>query len=318
MDSTATVAETSSATSVIVEETIFEPDIEWSKKYDSWVTFVFIWQSIASAVGILGNGSIFLLIVFVRSLRTGCHTLLGNLTIANILNLSSLLIFVVGLPRGVSPAKTSKWMDIGGSLRLGSSTVFILTLVSLSIERYQAIARPFACRSSPKVLMWSTIMGSWTCGLLSALTYSIIKALNQDLSQRHALACFLFTFGMYLIALVCMACCYSRCSRILMRRHRQLLARNGVNRGSYLRRHRQDLRLIAMLCTTTCVFMVSRAPDFVSWIWSIVTGDYSFHTEGYLILMYFVVIGDSLTPCVEPIVWAVREPYAVDYQTAFL
>ncbi|XP_028265232.1 D(4) dopamine receptor-like [Parambassis ranga] len=138
-------------------------------------------------VGLPGNLWICWVVFRTRSLQTCNNALLVSLAASDLLKCSvdtPLLLFSVLRPVKCGQMYACTVQQFTYAL---CSCVQLLTLVSISVERFQAIAFPFqTVKRKARVRLWITSI--WACGLLLAVVSLILskKALCYMLDRPHA------------------------------------------------------------------------------------------------------------------------------------
>lgn len=188
-------------------------------------------------VGLPGNLWVCWVVLRTKSLRTFNNALLVNLAASDLLKCSvDTPLFLLSLLRRVA-VPVCILQQFTYAL---CSCVQLLTLVSISVERFQAIAFPFQTdRRKARVRLW--IFSIWACGFIlagvsltlskEALFYLLCRPSIRELSQERLR--YLDPFGPYVLvpvwglSLMVIVVHYVRIFKVV-RRHRRKVVSRGV------------------------------------------------------------------------------------------
>lgn len=187
-------------------------------------------------LGLPGNLWVCWVVLRTKSLRTFNNALLVNLAASDLLKCSvDTPLFLLSLLRRVAvPVCTLQQFTY--SL---CSCVQLLTLVSISVERFQAIAFPFQTdRRKARVRLW--LFSIWACGFIlagvslvlskEALFYLLCRPIRELSEERQR---YLDPFGPYVLvpvwglSLMVIVVHYVRIFKVV-RRHRRKVVSRGV------------------------------------------------------------------------------------------
>lgn len=186
-------------------------------------------------LGLPGNLWVCWVVLRTKSLRTFNNALLVNLAASDLLKCSvDTPLFLLSLLRRVAvPVCTLQQFTYALC-----SCVQLLTLVSISVERFQAIAFPFQTdRRKARVRLW--IFFIWACGFIlagvslalskAALFYLLCRPYIRELSQERLR--YLDPFGPYVLvpvwglSLMVIVVHYVRIFKVVRRHHRKVVSR---------------------------------------------------------------------------------------------
>ncbi|KAM7451145.1 hypothetical protein ABFA07_001210 [Porites harrisoni] len=141
---------------------------------------------IMAIMDLVGNTLVILVIRLNKSMRTPMNTLLLNLAVADMVVAVFVTIqFVIGPtfqhPSGTTGLLLCKLIT-GGSMSWSAAAVSVFTLVVISIERYHAVVKPLASRSTlTKTKLKLIIFGCWFFGFFWNIPNFAVKTYRADL-----------------------------------------------------------------------------------------------------------------------------------------
>ncbi len=173
---------------------------------------------ITFVVGVLGNLLVCVSVYTNKSLRTPNNALLVNLAIADLLTCIFsvpilLLVYVTSITSSECPNSRTALCTVQMFFHISSSSIQLFTLASISMERYQAIARPFKTKEQ-KWRVIASLIASWSAGILLGVMTTLFLRNNPmyifcNCEKSHSIpkfdivhACVLTPLGLICLAIV--------------------------------------------------------------------------------------------------------------------
>lgn len=240
----------------------------------STVSNVFI--IIILIIGIIGNVSLVLISLTHRDMRTPPNLMIVNLAMGD------LVFLIMVVPSNVAfynecmlilPKIMCKLHTAATFLTQGVS---VYTLTALSVDRYQAIARPLRRRrggnNHPKLRAFCTVVIIWTVSILFAAPAFKMAEVNPYGKECHLpfttpetnIYFPIFFIGSYCIPLVAILVFYSLTAETLL--HGLKHFNQGLRTGSD-RRHKSRVKLAIIILIAALSFAICWLPHHIFTLW---------------------------------------------------
>ncbi|CAL4062341.1 unnamed protein product, partial [Meganyctiphanes norvegica] len=287
--------------------------------------------SVVLIVGVFGNILVPVVILKNRDMRNSTNYFLMNLSLAD------LLVLLVCLPAALVELHSPPQIWVLGKamclivpfLEAAVTNASVLSLVFISVERYQVICRPlqagYRCTRAKAILAITAI---WTTGLVSAgpmlfLTMydpetpyhdgSRIPTCYTPITEPWKIIYFLVTMVVFfLLPLLLLLGLYSVIIRQLLADTYELTHKKN---SPQMRARRQ---VVVMLATVVTFFFICLFPLRIFFVWLIASKEediYSLGIEAYYNITWCCRVIFYLNSCINPILYVMTSSR---FKTAFL
>ena len=230
-------------------------------------------------------------------------TVLGNLSICWIelsresrksssyfiinLALSDLAVGFVSIPLDIAEQLSNGWpffsfmCKVVYPLQTILMAVSVITLLSMSVERYRAVATPFKSKPSRRFIV-KVIVSVWAMSILLVTPYTLVLRMKDGNciedwpSKDHVKIYTASVFSLlYLLPLTLITICYTRIGLYLhkeAKRWKSMVKYYGSNSVRQVRRisnarRKQNIKIIQAFVAAVMAFAMCQLPTHVIWLW---------------------------------------------------
>ena len=202
------------------------------------------------------------------------------------LALSDLAVGLIGIPLDIAERLSSGWpffafmCNVIYPFQTVLMAVSVITLLSMSVERYRSVVTPFKGKPTGKLIV-RVIVAVWVMCILLVTPYTLVLKIKDGIcvenwpSRDHVkvYTASIFTV-LYLLPLTLITICYTKICLYLQkeaRRWKSMIKYYGESIRQVRRisnaRHKQNIAIIKAFVAAVMAFAICQLPTHVIWLW---------------------------------------------------